>query len=262
MKDSSYGDKFYQEINEGSYKSAVYYADQLLGLINLASIVDIGCGRGAWLKAFKDKGVKSLKGIDGTWNKQELMIEPDISFTPADLNFIPAPEQKYDLAICLEVAEHLRPESADKFVQSLCKYSDTILFSGAYKDQGGTDHFNEQPHTYWAEKFEANGFVPFDLFRPLFWGNSEIEWWYRQNAFLYVKVNSESERRILSQGHKTIENRDFMNCIHPMLYDSVSYLPRPYSTGPKSSPKFIRIAKALTPPLVWSLARNSVSLFK
>ena len=69
MNDPSYGDKFYQEINEGSYKSAVYYADQLLGLINLTSIVDIGCGRGAWLKAFKDKGVKSLKGIDGTWNK-------------------------------------------------------------------------------------------------------------------------------------------------------------------------------------------------
>ena len=119
------------------------------------------------------------------------MLAPEISFTPVDLNNLPNPGCQYDLAICLEVAEHLRPESADHFVQSLCKYSEVILFSAAYTNQGGTDHFNEQPHTYWAGKFAANNFVAFDLFRPIFWGNSEIEWWYRQNAFLYVKKNSE-----------------------------------------------------------------------
>ena len=78
ISESSYDEEFYQARNDGSYKSAVCYADQLLKLMQPSSVVDVGCGRGAWLKAFKEKGVKNLKGIDGSWNKQELMLEPEI----------------------------------------------------------------------------------------------------------------------------------------------------------------------------------------
>ena len=116
MNLSRYDDKFYQGFIDGSYKSAVFYADELLRLIQPSSIVDIGCGRGAWLKAFKQKGILNLKGIDGNWNNQGLMLDQEISFTPVDLNNLPCPESQSDLAICMEVAEHLRPESADHFV--------------------------------------------------------------------------------------------------------------------------------------------------
>lgn len=248
ISESSYDEEFYQARNDGSYKSAVCYADQLLKLMQPSSVVDVGCGREAWLKAFKEKGVKNLKGIDGSWNKQELMLEPEISFTSVDLNNLPAPDCQYDLAICLEVAEHLRPESAYSFVQSLCKYSEAVLFSAAYTNQGGTDHFNEQPHTYWADKFAANNFVPFDLFRPVFWGNSEIDYWYRQNTFLYVKKNSEAEWAISNKGHKEISNRDFMNCIHPALWEK--------QTKSIPSNRLKSAAKALTPPIIWSIARH------
>lgn len=249
MNKSSYDEQFYQQKNDGSYKSAVYYADQLLRLIRPSSIIDVGCGRGAWLKAFKEKGVKNLKGIDGSWNRQELMLDPEISFTPVDLNYLPNPDRQYDLAICLEVAEHLRPESADLFVQSLCNYSEVILFSAAYTYQGGTDHFNEQPHSYWAGKFAANNFVAFDLFRPIFWGNSEIEIWYRQNVFLYARANSEAERAILGQGHKHVSNQDFMNCIHPAVWESRM---KPATHGNKLK----SIARSLTPPAIWSIAKR------
>ena len=53
-----------------SYKSAKKYAELLFKLFSPTSVVDIGCGRGAWLKAFKEHGVKKCLGIDGDWNKR------------------------------------------------------------------------------------------------------------------------------------------------------------------------------------------------
>ena len=37
-----------------------------------------------------------------------------------------------------------------------------------------------------VEDFEN---APFDLIRPVFWADQDIEYWYRQNTFLYVKKN-------------------------------------------------------------------------
>jgi len=99
----------------------------------------------------------------------------------------------------LEVAEHLEPATAPQFVNSLATASDVVLFSAAYTQQGGTNHINEQPHSYWAGLFAGHAFAPFDLFRPVFWGNDEICFWYRQNVFLYVKRESAAWQRILGQ---------------------------------------------------------------
>ena len=97
--------------------------------------------------------------------------------------------------------------------------SDTVLFSAAYTKQGGTNHINEQPHTYWARLFAAQGFVPFDLFRPVFWGNEDVCFWYRQNVFLYLRKNSTAWQRMETYGFKEIADTSFMNCIHPDLYN-------------------------------------------
>ena len=88
--------------------------------------------------------------------------------------------EKFDLAMSLEVAEHLKPATAPQFVNSLATASDAVLFSAAYSNQGGTNHFNEQPQTYWARLFAEDNFAPFDLFRPAFWGNDHVCFWYRR----------------------------------------------------------------------------------
>ena len=98
--------------------------------------------------------------------------------------------------------------------------SDVVLFSAAYTEQGGTNHINEQPHTYWAELFALQDFVPFDVFRPEFWGNENVCFWYRQNTFLYVKKDSAPFRQIRTYGFNEIVNISFMNCIHPNLYNA------------------------------------------
>ena len=217
-----YGDGFYDDQIEGSLKSAKKYVDFLKTIFRPDSVVDVGCGRGAWLKAFKDVGATKVVGFDGAWNNQQNMIDQSIEFHGVDLNasFASIREEKYDLAITLEVAEHLEPSSAENFVRSLTHLSDVVMFGAAYTEQGGSNHINEQPHTYWANIFASFNYVPYDIFRPVFWGDLEVEYWYQQNTFLYVKRNSEAVTFFLDAGYQPMKNIGFMNCVHPALYSS------------------------------------------
>jgi hypothetical protein len=217
----SYNSEFYANQVPGSIRSAARYRDILLKLFQPRSIVDVGCGRGTWLKAFKDAGVNRLVGYDGPWNNQESMIDDAIHFFCADLSEpsnIHASE-RFDLAISLEVAEHIKPDSAPSCISLLTKLSDVVLFSAAYIKQGGTNHINEQRHTYWARIFTSFDYAPYDLFRPVVWGDDEIEFWYRQNTFLYVHKNTPLVDELAKSGHNPIVNLSFMDCVHPILYE-------------------------------------------
>jgi hypothetical protein len=52
--------------------------------------------------------------------------------------------------------------------------------------QGGTHHVNEQWPAYWQDLFERQGYRMLDLIRREIWTNPEIQFWYRQNIFLFV----------------------------------------------------------------------------
>jgi hypothetical protein len=148
------------------------------------------------------------------------MADNAIEFRSIDLNTPFSIEKGVELAICLEVAEHLEPETAPQLIRCLTDASDVVLFSAAYLNQGGTNHINEQPHSHWAILFAEYSFRPFDLFRPIFWGDEEVAFWYRQNVFLYVRKDSSAWHLITNAGHKPMANIDFMNCIHP---DAMSF---------------------------------------
>jgi hypothetical protein len=68
------------------------------------------------------------------------------------------PLGRFDVCLCIEVAEHLSPEAAPRLVEGLTRLSDTIVFSAATPGQGGVGHINEQPHSYWHELFQRCGF--------------------------------------------------------------------------------------------------------
>lgn len=219
IKNANYNESFYNSQMAASLRSAKIYAEYLYQFIQPISIVDFGCGRGTWLHAFASLGGENLTGYDGSWNSQEKMIDQKINFISSDLNQPINCGTKFDLAISLEVAEHLRPESADLFVESLTKAADVILFSAAYPGQGGTDHLNEQPQSYWAKKFISFGYYPFDILRPNFWNCTDVEYWYRQNTFIYIKCNTPIFDSFKEKsGYQPIEKIDFMDCIHPEAY--------------------------------------------
>lgn len=219
--DAHYDDAFYGWQTDGSYRSALQYRDVLGRYLSPRRVIDIGCGRGTWLKAFIEAGATQAVGLDGSWNSQDKMIDQAIDFRQVDLTF-PfdiSDCERFDLAMSLEVAEHLPSDSSSRFIKSLTALSDTIMFGAAYSNQGGTNHINEQPHTFWAELFVREGYQPFDLFRGELWGNPEVEFWYQQNTFLYVKESSPAFSALISQGQTPLGNLAFLNCVHPQLFE-------------------------------------------
>lgn len=154
------------------------------------SVVDVGCGTGTWLRVFKEKGVANILGFDGdNVDFQQLHIHKS-EYKVVDLSQPVELEQKFDLALCLEVAEHLPETSSDTLVNTLCRLSDKIIFSAAMPNQGGQNHINEQYFNYWKEKFNQRGFLAKDIFRHKIWNDSRIDCWYRQNIFLIEKVGN------------------------------------------------------------------------
>lgn len=215
----SYDGDYYEQHIDESLRSARIVLSHLWEYLKPASVLDVGCGRGAWLKACRELGSTVLIGLDGEWNSQSQMIDSVIQFKSTNLNRPFVVDSRVDLAMSLEVAEHLEPSSSQQFIECLSQASDAVLFGAAYPGQGGTNHLNEQPHTYWAGLFRGRGYVPFDLFRPFLWGNEEVRFWYRQNTFLYCKEGCASYHAIRSKGCYELNNVSFMNCIHPALYE-------------------------------------------
>lgn len=181
-----YPENFFENLIPGSMRSAATVIPLLASALVPKSVVDVGCGPGTWTAAFRDAGVADYLGVDGEFIANLMQIDRD-HFLAHDLKRPLQLDRRFDLAISMEVAEHLPPEAADDFVASLAALSDNVLFSAARPGQGGQHHLNEQPPRYWAEKFAALGYATFDLLRPGLWGRDEVEWWYRQNVLFFSK---------------------------------------------------------------------------
>lgn len=183
-----YTGSYYRRISEGAIRSAEYVMSELRDLgIEYESVIDIGCGVGEW-----NDNNSNYTGVDFNIPKKSLIIpedhyiECDLEKDMAALYLSSKTYNKYDLCLCLEVAEHLSESVSDDLVRLLCHLSDRVLFSAAIKYQGGTGHCNEQFQTYWEKKFKANGFGSV-LIQPDIRSNNLIENWYKQNIVLYEK---------------------------------------------------------------------------
>lgn len=190
----------------------------IMDLLHPHSVVDVGCGLGTFLRAFKEKGVQEIQGIDGPWCRKELLFEnmqPE-EFLETNMESVIVLDRKFDLAVCLEVAEHLTPQRADSFVHDLTKLSDLVLFAAAIPRQGGEHHYNEQWLGYWQTRFEQHGYQLFDVFKPMIWNNEKIFWWYKQNMVLFVKKGKAPEKL------QALPTHTFGNIIHPELFETVT----------------------------------------
>lgn len=188
----------------------------ILSKYKINSMVDFGCAIGRWCKAGKSLGIKEVLGIDGKYvNEEQLVINKD-EFIGADLGEKINLSKRYDLAISLEVAEHLPEEKCDIFVENLTNASDIILFSAAIPGQGGDFHVNEKPLSYWQKKFETQGYDLCDCLRPIIWKNESIMPMYRQNCVFFIK------REICNEKYM-VNNNAIIDIVHPKMYEVVAY---------------------------------------
>lgn len=189
----AYGPNFYAGQSKGSLSSARVIVPRITGLVHPQSVVDIGCGVGAWLSAFHETGCGDILGLDGPWVPQDkLLINPD-HFVVVDLQHPPTLARTFDLAVSLEVGEHLPQSAARAFVYYLTGLAPCVLWSAAIPFQGGSAHINEQPPAFWFEFFAERDFVCFDFLRAELWNHEQVQWWYAQNILLYVHKSRMNE---------------------------------------------------------------------
>lgn len=185
-KSQAYNAEFYERQREASFRSAEVVLPTLMRLVSFSSAVDVGCGVGTWLRALIERGVSDVLGIDGDYVSRAALQIPEDRFLPRDIRLPLALDRRFDLAMSLEVAEHLPAECAAALVRSLVGMAPVILFSAAIPFQGGTNHVNEQWPEYWANLFRSHGYAPIDCIRPDIWNDPRVEWWYAQNTLLYA----------------------------------------------------------------------------
>jgi cyclopropane fatty-acyl-phospholipid synthase-like methyltransferase len=211
-----YGNRFYERIAARSSSSAQQILQIVYGLGTPGAVLDVGCGRGTWLVVCRALGSALLHGIDGDWLSQEQMLDQSILFRSVDLETtIPRLDRRYDLVISMEIAEHLSEGRADEFVDLLCSAGDIVLFSAAIPFQGGKNHLNERWQSHWAGKFAQRGYECFDAIRPAVWHMPDVEWWYQQNAFLYVN----KQAKVLNTERLRQAVRPIVDIVHPANWE-------------------------------------------
>jgi hypothetical protein len=183
---NTYGAEFYAQHITGSVQSAEIVAALVTELIRPTSVVDVGCGMGGWLRAFGANGARELSGIDGDHVDRSKLFFDSSHFSAVDLSQPFKIDGRYDLALCLEVAEHIPHEHSGDLVDALCAAAPVVLFSAAVPGQGGTGHINERWPEYWRERFQARGFRMCDVVRPRVREDRRVVWWYRQNLLIYA----------------------------------------------------------------------------
>lgn len=172
------------------------------------SIIDVGCGLGNWIEVAKKMGVEEVIGVDGFYVDRSLLKIDESEFVERDLTKPFDLKRKFDLAICLEVAEHLPDSSAEDLIKSIVTHTDVVMFSAALPGQGGQNHINEQWPEYWKELFERYDFEMIDFFRFKIWNNTIVDRWYRQNLFLVVRKGNPLA---------ALGSKDIFSLVHPEL---------------------------------------------
>jgi SAM-dependent methyltransferase len=198
MATNPYTPSFYQTYIEESRQSARSVLPHVLRMFEPTSVIDIGCGVGTWLSVLRELGVGRTVGVDGSYVDREQLLIDDGSFHSHDLSRPLRLEQGFDMAMSLEVAEHISGSSANTFVESLTKLAPLVLFSAAIPHQGGDNHVNEQWPEYWIERFAQRQFIGYDCIRPLVWDDASVAYYYAQNTFVFVHRDRLSDYPMLA----------------------------------------------------------------
>ena len=123
-----YNKQFYNRQSTGSASSASIIVPLLIKIFTPESVIDVGCGVGTWLKEFIRQGVLTCTGIDSHTLFASMPIgikyhNIDLNTLETNINALTNNSAKWDMAISLETAEHLKSENSRHFVKALTNLS-------------------------------------------------------------------------------------------------------------------------------------------
>ena len=190
--DAIYNSEYYGTTVEApAVRSSSAISESIVTDFSPSRVIDVGCGTGALLEAFRQRGCEVF-GLEYSKAALEYCRHRQLSVSQFDLEKdVYNDNGIFDVAISMEVAEHLPERVSDRYVDLLSHLSQNIVFTAAPPGQGGTDHVNEQPPSYWIDKFYQRGF---DLderlsnsWREQWKAGGNVESWYYQNLMVFRK---------------------------------------------------------------------------
>lgn len=216
-----YDEWFYEQVRDGARRSADVVAPMLAEILEPRSVVDVGCGEGWWANAFAEQGCEVL-GIDdaakppaGSALTAETWMQHDLTKP------LPFTVGRYDVAVCLEVGEHLPARYADQLVDDLTRIAPTVIWSAAIPGQGGHHHVNEQWPEYWTSRFQTRGMAYSPVPRAWIWDDPRVEPWYKQNLIIFSR-EPDRHPAVFGSAHMAP-----LTIVHPMLWSHRVGVPTP-----------------------------------
>jgi SAM-dependent methyltransferase len=166
-------------------------ADALYACLRPRSVVDVGCGTGFLLARFATHGA-TVRGVEGSRHAIALSPVADRIMRRNLERGIPR-LGRFDLCLCIEVAEHLPARTARTLVRGLTALSDVVVFTAATPGQGGAHHINLRPRAFWSALFDDEGFAPSAIAEHLRSAIEEVDspaWWIRENLTVFERRSS------------------------------------------------------------------------
>lgn len=189
-----YDDDYYdRDVEAIASQAAPHIADTIIAAFKPSSLIDVGCGTGAMMAAFAARGV-SVTGVDYSEAAVRRCKERGMSVQRMNIGGPVSPAvalDHSDVALSLEVAEHIAENRAQTYVSRLCLLAPIVVFSAAAPGQKGAGHINLKPRPYWIEKFQRSGHsldeVATDTIRAM-WQSARIAHYYHHNLMIFKRT--------------------------------------------------------------------------
>ena len=159
-------------------------------LMEVKTIVDLGCGPGWYVKALRDAGF-SVDGFDGnphTGFLSDIIMQDGTSCNQIDLTEENVFNEKYDMVLSLEVGEHIPKKFEDVYISNLlnnCKKY--LIVSWAIENQKGDGHVNCRHNKYIIDKITRAGYIEIIPIKNYLRYVAELEW-FKNTILVFQKL--------------------------------------------------------------------------